>query len=56
MKVAVPLAKNIIALLEIAAAASEIDAGIQIKITWFQSPFRLCFGNNYFSNFKQRNG
>ena len=35
MKAAVPLAKNILALLEIAAAASEIYAGIQIKITWF---------------------
>ena len=32
MKVAVPLAKNIIASLGITAAASEIDAGIQKKI------------------------
>ena len=32
MKVAVPLAKNILALLGITAAASAIDAGIQKKI------------------------
>ena len=32
MKVAIPLAKNVLALLEIAAAASVIDAGIQKKI------------------------
>ena len=32
MKVAAPLAKNIVALLWITAAASEIDAGIQKKI------------------------
>ena len=32
MKVAIPLAKNILALLEITAAASAIDAGIQKKI------------------------
>ena len=31
MKVAVPLAKNILALLGITAAASAIDAGIQKK-------------------------
>ena len=31
MKVAVPLAKNILSLLEITAAASAIDAGIQKK-------------------------
>ena len=32
MKVAIPLAKNILAALEITAAASAIDAGIQKKI------------------------
>ena len=32
MKVAVPLAKNVVALLLITAAASGIDAGIQKKI------------------------
>ena len=32
MKVAVPLAKNVLAPLEITAAASAIDAGIQNKI------------------------
>ena len=32
MKVAVPLAKNILATLEITAGASAIDAGIQKKI------------------------
>ena len=32
MKVAVPLAKNVLALLGITAAASAIDAGIQMKI------------------------
>ena len=48
MKVAVPLAKNILAPLEITAAASAIDAGIQKKKkTWFQ--------DNNFNNFKRRN-
>ena len=42
-KVAVPLAKNILALLEIAAAASAIDARIH---TWFS--------NNNLNNFKWR--
>ena len=56
MKVAVPLAKSILVLLEITAAALTIYTGIQIKKTWFWSPFRLCFGKNYFKNFKQRNG
>ena len=46
MKVAVPLAKNILAPSGITAAASAIDAGIQIN-TWFW--------NNNFNNFKQRN-
>ena len=43
MKVAVPLAKNILAPLGITAAASAIDAGIQKKKTWFW--------NNSFNNF-----
>ena len=44
MKVAVTLAKNILAPLGIMAAASAIDAGIQKK--WFK--------DNDFNNFKQR--
>ena len=44
MKVAVPLAKNILAPLGITAAASAIDAGIQKKNTWFW--------NNNSNNFK----
>ena len=47
MKVAVLLAKNILAPLRIMAAASAIDAGIQKKNTWFW--------NNNFNNFKRRN-
>ena len=47
MKVAVPLAKNILAPLGITAAASAIDAGIQIKNT--------RFWDNNFNNFKRRN-
>ena len=47
MKVAVPLAKNILAPLGITAAASAIDAGIQKKNTWFW--------NNSFNNFHWRN-
>ena len=43
MKVAVPLAKNILAPLGITAAASATDAGIQKKKTWFW--------NNSFNNF-----
>ena len=35
MKVAIPLAKNVLAPLGITAAASAIDAGIQKKNTWF---------------------
>ena len=56
MKVSVPLAKSILVLLEITAAALAIYTGIQIKKTRFWSPFRPCFGKNYFKNFKQRNG
>ena len=46
MKVAIPLAKNVLAPFGITAAASEIDAGIQKKKknTWFY--------NNNFNNFK----
>ena len=47
MKVAIPLAKNILAPLRITAAASAIDAGIQKKNTWFW--------NNNLNNFKRRN-
>ena len=43
IKVAIPLAKNVLAPLGITAAASAIDAGIQ-KNTWFW--------NNDFNNFK----
>ena len=46
MKVAIPLEKNILAPLEITAAASAIDAGIK-KNTWLL--------NNNFNNFKWRN-
>ena len=41
------VAKNILAPLGITAAASAIDAGIQIKNTWFR--------NNNFNNLKRRN-
>ena len=44
MKVAIPLAKNVLAPLGITAAASAIDAGIQKKNTWFW--------NNNFNNFQ----
>ena len=44
MKIAVPLAKNVLAPLGITAASSAIDAGIQKKNTWFW--------NNNFNNFK----
>ena len=47
MKVAVPLVKNILALLGIRAAASAIGAGIQKKKT--------CFLNKNVNNFKWRN-
>ena len=48
MKVAIPLAKNVLAPLGITAAASAIDAGIKKKKnTW--SP------NSNFNNFKWRN-
>ena len=35
MKVAIPVAKNVLAPLGIAAAASAIGAGIKKKNTWF---------------------
>ena len=44
MKVAIPLAKNVLAPLGITAASSAIDAEIQKKNIWFW--------NNNFSNFK----
>ena len=47
MKVAVPLAKNVLAALGITAAASAIDAGIKKKTIWFW--------NNNINNFKRRN-
>ena len=50
MKVAVPLAKNVLAPLRIAAAASAIDAGIQKRNTRFW----LSFIHNL-NDFKQRN-
>ena len=46
MKVAIPLANNVLAPLGITAAASAIDAGIKKK-TWLW--------NNNFNNLKQRN-
>ena len=47
MKVAIPLAKNVLAPLGITAAASAIDAGIQKKKTRRR--------DNNFNNFKRRN-
>ena len=44
MKVAIPLAKNVLASLGVTATASAIDAGIQEKDTWFW--------NNNFNKFK----
>ena len=35
MKIAFPLARNVLAPLGVTAAASAIDAGIQKKNTWF---------------------
>ena len=59
MKVAIPLAKNVLAPLGITVAASAIDAGIQKKTTtkkqkktWFCLSFVLCFTNNNFNNLK----
>ena len=47
MKIAIPLAKNVLATLGITAAASAIDAGIQKKNTWFWK--------YVFNNFRRRN-
>ena len=47
MKVAIPLAENVLAPLRITAAASAIDVGIQTKKTWFW--------NNNFNTFKWKN-
>ena len=44
MKVAIPLAKNVLAPLGITTAASAIDAGIQKKNTWF---WKYDFNNFY---------
>ena len=55
MKIAVPLAKNVLAPLGITAAASKIDAGIQKKKTWFWLYFVLFFAKYNFNNFKWRN-
>ena len=44
MKIAIPLAKNVLARLGITAAASAIDTGIQKKKTWFWK--------YYFNHFK----
>ena len=46
MKVANPIAKNVLAPLGITAAASAVDVGIQTKI---------LFRNHIFNNFKRRN-
>ena len=45
MKLAVPLAKNILAPLGITAAASAIDTGVKKKKN-------TCFRNNNYNNFK----
>ena len=47
MKIAIPLAKNVLAPLGITASASAINAGIQKKNAWFW--------NNNFNIFKWRN-
>ena len=47
MKLAIPLAKDVLAPLGITAAASAFDAGILKKNPWFW--------NNNFNNFKWRN-
>ena len=52
MNVAIPLAKNILALLGITAAASAIDARIQKKN---KNKKKTWFWNNGLNNFQQRN-
>ena len=49
MKVAVPLARNILAPLGITATASTVDAGIRKKK---EKKKRKWFWNNNFNNFK----
>ena len=49
MKVAIPLAKNVLAPLGVTAAASAIDAGIQKKN---KKTKKTWFWNNNFNNFK----
>ena len=51
MKVAIPVAKNVLAPLAITAAASAIDAEIQNN----NNNNNTCFWNNCFNNFNQRN-
>ena len=59
MKVPVPLAKNILALLGITAAASAIDAGIKQKQKQKKPTTKKTkntwFWKNNFNNFKRRN-
>ena len=55
MKVAIPLAKNILPPLGIIAAASAIDAGIQKKNTKTNKQTKTRFWKNNLNNFKQRN-
>ena len=55
MKVAITLAKNVLAPLGITAAASATDAGIQKKKVRFWSSFVFRFAKNNFNNFKRRN-
>ena len=51
MKVAIPLAKNVLATLGITAAASAIDAGIQKKKKEKRNTWLWKYGFN-FNNFK----
>ena len=55
MKVAIPLAKNILPPLGIIAAASAVDAGIQKKKTKTNKQTKTRFWKNNLNNFKQRN-
>ena len=54
MKVTIPLAKNVLAPLGIAAAASAIDAGNQKKKNKKKKK-NAWFWNNNFNNFQRRN-
>ena len=51
MKVAMPLAKNVLAPLGLTAAMSAIDGSIKKKDAWFWS-YQRCRNNN-FNNLKQ---